>query len=46
MTDAGYLIAGWGISLGAMAIYAVRLMVRGRRLTKQVPEDRRRWIDS
>ena len=46
MTDAGYLLAGWGISLAALAVYAVRLMVRGRKLSRQVPEDQRRWIDS
>jgi len=44
MTHLGYLIAGWGISLGAIAIYATSLMRRGRALSARVPVERRRWI--
>ncbi len=44
MTHLGYLIAGWGISLGAIAIYATALMRRGKALSAHVPADRRRWI--
>ena len=44
MTDPGYLIAGWGIALGGIGLYSARLVQRGRRLSRQVPEDRRRWM--
>ena len=44
MTHVGYLIAGWGIVLGAMAIYAVSLARRGRELSARVPAERQRWM--
>jgi hypothetical protein len=44
VTDPGYLIVGWGIALGGIGLYSVRLVQRGRSLSRQVPEDRRRWM--
>ncbi len=44
MTHLGYLIAGWSISLGALALYALRVTARGRQLAARVPADRRRWM--
>ena len=44
MTYVGYLIAGWGITLGTLAIYALRLVRRGRDLSAQVPDSHRRWL--
>ena len=46
MTHLGYLLAGWGITLGALGIYAFRLAVRGRALAARVPVERRRWMTS
>lgn len=46
MTHLGYLIAGWGISLGAIGLYATSLLRRGRALSARVPADRRRWIST
>ena len=46
MTHLGYLIAGWGISLGAIGTYALTTIRRGRVLSMQVAADRRRWIQS
>ena len=46
MTHLGYLIAGWGISLGAIGTYALTTVRRGRVLSTQVAADRRRWIQS
>tara|TARA_B100000959_G_scaffold262497_1_gene300988 strand:+ start:411 stop:569 length:159 start_codon:yes stop_codon:yes gene_type:complete len=45
MTYVGYLIAGWGITLGTLAIYALRLIRRGRDLSAQVPDAHRRWLE-
>jgi hypothetical protein len=43
MTHAGYVAAGWigaGVVLGGYALAVVR---RGRRLSRQVPPEQRRW---
>ncbi len=45
MTHVGYLVAGWGITLGALGIYALRLVRRGRDLSTRVPDARRRWLE-
>jgi len=44
VTHLGYLLVGWGVSLGAGVLYAVRLIARGRRLGARVPAERRRWM--
>lgn len=46
MTHLGYLIAGWTIGLGAIGLYALALMRRGRALAARVPAEQRRWITS
>ncbi len=46
MTHLGYLIAGWGISLVVLGGYALRLVGRGRSLSAEVPEVRRRLLGS
>ena len=44
MTHLGYLIAGWSIALGSLAVYSFRIIVRGRQLGASVPVERRRWM--
>jgi heme exporter protein D len=39
----GYVFAGWGISLVVLAGYALRTILRGKRLARQVPPEERRW---
>ena len=46
MTHLGYLLSGRGIALGVLAIYALRLVRRGRRLSARVPPAHRRWMQS
>ena len=46
MNGLGYIIASWTLVFGAVAIYAVRLVQRGRTLTRRVPNERRRWMSS
>ncbi|MFP3906796.1 MAG: hypothetical protein ACLFWR_07170 [Acidimicrobiales bacterium] len=41
--DMGYIVAGWGITLATLGIYSFSLVVRGRRLSRHVPAERRRW---
>jgi heme exporter protein D len=43
MSQMGYMYLGWGISLAVLALYALSLVFRGRRLAKVVPQERRRW---
>lgn len=38
-----YVIAAWVIVFGALAAYAAVTLVRGRRLSRRVPPERRRW---
>lgn len=45
-THVGYLIAGWGIALGSIGLYAVSLMRRAKSLTARVPVDRQRWMST
>ncbi|HET8931095.1 MAG TPA: heme exporter protein CcmD [Acidimicrobiales bacterium] len=40
----GYVIAGYGVSAAAIGGYVVHIIRRGRRLSRQVPTDKRRWL--
>jgi hypothetical protein len=40
----GYVLAGWIVTIGVIAAYAVRTVLRGRQLSKQVPPEARRWM--
>ena len=44
MTHLGYLLVGWGATIGVGVAYAASLLLRGRRLSARVPVDRRRWM--
>jgi hypothetical protein len=41
--DMTFIVAGWGVSLAVLGGYAASLVLRGRRLSRQVPPERRRW---
>ena len=43
MTHAGYVAAGWGISLAVLGAYALRTVRRGRSLAERVSPEERRW---
>lgn len=43
MTHAGYIAAGWLATSGLLGGYALVLVRRGRRLSRQVPPEERRW---
>ncbi|HEY8524492.1 MAG TPA: hypothetical protein VIL48_05995 [Acidimicrobiales bacterium] len=43
MTHAGYIAAGWLGTAAVVGGYAVHLLRRGRRLSRQVPAEERRW---
>ena len=35
MSQAGYVLGAWGITLAAMGAYAASLVIRGRRLVRR-----------
>lgn len=39
----GYVAAAWVIVFGSMGAYALVTVIRGRRLSRQVPQEKRRW---
>ena len=46
MSHTSYILTAWLVSAGGVALYCARLVQRGRRLTRLVPPERRRWMDS
>ena len=40
-----FVIAGYAVVFGGIALYVGLLLRRGRALSKQVPPDRRRFLD-
>jgi len=46
MTQAGYVAAGWGLTIGPVAAYVAWTLARGRRLARRLPPEERRWTDS
>lgn len=39
-----YAVAGWIVVVGGIAAFAVLTVVQGRRLSREVPPERRRWM--
>lgn len=46
MEYAGYVLAGYGVVVGALGAYALWLVRRGRDVARRLPPERRRWSDS
>jgi heme exporter protein D len=42
-SHAGYVAAGWAISLVALGGYALHTVRRGKALARRVPPEERRW---
>lgn len=40
----GYVLTGYGAAAVAIGGYVVHVVRRGRRLSRQVPTDKRRWL--
>ncbi len=40
-----YVFAGYGIVFASLVVYVVSVLYRGRELSRQVPDDRRRFLD-
>ncbi len=39
----GYVIAGYGVTVGVLAAYALRVVRRGRALLRSLPPEERSW---
>jgi hypothetical protein len=39
-----YITAAWVIALVSIGAYAASVVVRGRRLSREVPPEQRRWM--
>jgi hypothetical protein len=46
MTHASYILTAWIVAAVVIAAYCARLVQRGRRLTRAVPSEHRRWMTS
>jgi hypothetical protein len=44
MSDVGFVVAGYVTVVGGLALYALLLIRRGRRLSRRVPAEERRWL--
>jgi heme exporter protein CcmD len=44
MGHATFVFSAWGITAAAVGSYAAWVLARGRRLSRQVPQERRRWM--
>lgn len=42
-TDIGTILAGWGLTVGGIGVYAFVLVRRGRALSRVVRPEDRRW---
>jgi Na+/melibiose symporter-like transporter len=40
----GYVLTGWALCVLGFVAYTVSLVVRSRRLARQVPPEERRWM--
>jgi hypothetical protein len=44
MSDAAYIATAWIATFAAVGAYALWVIRRGRKLSKVVPPDERRWL--
>jgi heme exporter protein CcmD len=46
MEYAGFVFGSWGVVAAVLLTYAVRLVLRGRALSRSVEPEHRRWMQS
>ena len=44
MSHTGYVAVSYALVLGSSVFYAAWVIVKGRRLSRQVPTEDRRWL--
>ncbi len=43
MSQMGYVYLGYGVTSGVLVVYALRVVFRGRKLSRSLPADERTW---
>jgi hypothetical protein len=43
MSEMGYVYLGYIVAFGALGAYAIRIVVRGRKLSRALPPEERTW---
>jgi hypothetical protein len=43
MTDMGYVYLGYVVCFGSLAAYSLRVVLRGRKLSRSLPPGERTW---
>jgi hypothetical protein len=43
MSEMGYVYLGYVVAFGTLGAYAVRIVVRGRKLSRALPPEERTW---
>lgn len=43
MSQMGYVFLGYGVVFGAFVAYSVRIVLRGRKLSRTLPPEERTW---
>ncbi|HMR94903.1 MAG TPA: hypothetical protein P5193_05835 [Microthrixaceae bacterium] len=44
MSDTAYIATAWIATFGSLGLYSLWLLRRGRKLSRSVPPDERRWL--
>lgn len=44
MSDDVYIAIAWIATFGSVGLYSAWVVLRGRKLSKMVPPDQRRWL--
>lgn len=44
MSTTAYIITSWVVTVGVVVAYAGWVVLRGRKLSRAVPPERRRWM--
>lgn len=44
MSTNGYIAVAWIVTFAVLSLYALWMVRRGRELSRQVPEEDRRWM--
>jgi hypothetical protein len=44
VSSTGYIVAAWVVTFGVTAGYSLWIVLRGRRLSQEVPPAQRRWM--
>jgi len=44
MDDAGFIVTSYVLTLGGVALYALALLRRGKRLARRLPDEDKPWV--